>query len=82
MSQAEEQRLVQQFIAHQAVEGLAEAVLHRFARRDVMLLDADLAASFQHGIDELGSVIADDHAGLAMLGDQLDQLANDTAIRG
>lgn len=44
MRQAEEQRLVQEFIAHPAVEAFAEAVLHRPAGRDIMPLDDDLVA--------------------------------------
>lgn len=35
----EEQRFVEQFVAHATVEALAKAVLHGLARRDVMPLD-------------------------------------------
>ena len=66
MVQAPEQRLVEQFVPHSTVEALDVAILHRLSRRDVMLLDADLAAPCQYAIaGELGSVFADDHAGLA-----------------
>ena len=82
MGHAHEQRLVEQFVPHATVEALDIAILHRPSGRDIMPLDADLAAPCQHGVaGELGSVVADDHAGLATLGDQLGQLANDTATR-
>ena len=82
MGQADEQGLVQQFVAHAAVEALHVAVLHRSARSDVMPLHADLPAPCQHGIaGELRAVVADDHTGLAAPGDQLGQLAHDTAPR-
>ena len=69
---AEEQGLVQKFIAHPAVEAFAKAVLRRFAWRDVMLLHAHLPAPRQHCIaGQLSVIVADDHAGLAPLGDQL-----------
>ena len=58
MGQADEQGLVQQFVAHAAVEALHVAVLHRSARSDVMPLHADLPAPCQHGIaGELGTSI-------------------------
>src|SRR3546814_3998088 len=82
MRQAEEQRLVQQFIAHPAVEALAEAVLHRLARRDVMPFYAHLPAPCQHRIaGQLGAIVTDDHPRLAALGNQLRQLAHDTTAR-
>lgn len=79
MSKTEEQRLVQQFIAQLAVDSkgrrgqsLSEDVLHRLARRDAMSLQADLSAAWQHRIAcKLGAVVADDHARLAALGDQI-----------
>jgi len=44
-----------------------------------MPLHAELAAPCEHGIaGELGAIVADDHSGLAALGDQLGQLAHDT----
>lgn len=79
MGEAHEQRLVEQFVAHTAAEALDVAVLHLSSRSNVVPLHADLP---QHGITgELGSVVADDHAGLATPGDQLGQLAHDTAPR-
>ena len=41
MGHAEEQGLVQQFVAHVAVEALDVAILHRLARRDVIYRMAD-----------------------------------------
>src|SRR3546814_15952535 len=63
--------LVEQFVAHAAVEALDVAVLHWSSRSDVVPLHADLPAPCQHGITgELRAVVADDHAGLATPGDQ------------
>ncbi len=50
MSKAEEQRLVQQFIADATIEALSEAVLHRLARCDVMPLLAHLPGPCQDRI--------------------------------
>ena len=50
MSMAEEQGLVEQLVAHATIEALAEAVLHRLARRDIMSLDAELSAPCQHRV--------------------------------
>ena len=61
MSKAREQRLVQQLIAHSAVETLNGAVLGRLARRDVMPVDAGLARPRQHRVGrQLSAVVADD----------------------
>jgi hypothetical protein len=38
--EAEEQALVQELIAHPAVEGFDVAILHRLSRRNVVPLDA------------------------------------------
>ena len=66
MDQAREQRLVQQFVPHPAVEALDGAVLGRLARRDVMPVDPGLARPRQHRVGrQLGAVVADDHARLA-----------------
>ena len=54
---AEEQGLVQQFVAHAAVKALDVAVLHRLARSDVMPLHPALTAPRQDGIaGELGAI--------------------------
>jgi len=76
MRQAEEQRLVEQLVAHAAVEALDIAVLHRSSRRDVMPLHTDLAAPCQHGIaGELGAIVADDQAGPASPLDECGKLS-------
>ncbi len=55
--EAAEQRLVQEFVAHAAVESLADAVLHRLARRDVVPGDPGLDAPSEDGVrGELGAV--------------------------
>ena len=57
MGHAHEQRLVEKLIPHAAIGSEAGrrstsriTILHRPSRRDVMPLDADLAAPCQHGI--------------------------------
>src|SRR3546814_7573958 len=50
MIEVEEQRLVQKLITHPAIEALDIAVLHRLAGRDIMPLDADLAAPCEHRV--------------------------------
>jgi len=71
MREAEEQCLVEKLVAHPAVKALAEAVLHRPARRDVMPLHADLSTPCEHSVaGEFRAIIADYHPGLAALGDQ------------
>jgi hypothetical protein len=39
MVEIDEQAFVEEFVAHAAVEALDEAILHRFAGRDVVPLD-------------------------------------------
>ena len=52
-----EQVLVEAFVAQSAVEALDEAILHRFARRDVVPFDAALLLPSQDGVRrELGAV--------------------------
>ena len=54
---AEEQGLVQKLVAHPAVERLAVAVLHGFARRDVVPLHLHLLGPFEDRVrGELGSI--------------------------
>ena len=50
MSQAREQRLVQQLVPHPAVEALGVAILLRLARGDVVPVDPGLARPRQHRI--------------------------------
>src|SRR3546814_230411 len=72
-----EQHFVEQFVAHAPVEALAIAILHWFAWRDVMPLQAYFAAPREHGVGgELGAVVTDDHGWLAALGDQFVQLSH------
>ena len=54
--EAEEQRFVQQLIAHTTVEAFAEAVLHRLARRDVVPLDSVLSVAQDRMAFEVNSV--------------------------
>jgi hypothetical protein len=76
MFEAEKQALVERLVAHPAVEALAEAVLHRFARRDEMPDDLVVPRPAEHDVrGELGSVVRDDHAGSAALLDQRRQFA-------
>src|SRR4051812_3969208 len=57
MIQSEEQALVQQLIAHAAVERLDIAVLHRLARGNGMPLDPMLGTPGQNGVrGEFGAV--------------------------
>lgn len=57
-----EQVFVEALVAQATVEALNKAVLHRFARRDVVPLDAKLLLPGQHRVRrELGAVVADDH---------------------
>ena len=80
MSHAQEQRLVEQLVPHAAIEAFDVAVLHRPPGSDLMPLDADLSAPCEHGIaGQLGAIVADDHAGLTSLRDQLRQFAHDMA---
>jgi hypothetical protein len=61
--EAEEQRLVQELVAHPAVEALDEGVLDRLARRDEVPVDGVVLAPSQHGVaGELGAVVGDDRA--------------------
>jgi len=73
--ETEEQALVEQLITHPAVEALAEAVLHRFARGDVVPVDAVLGTPGEDGVrGQLGPMVRYDHAGLAASFDQGGQL--------
>ena len=66
MVEAEEQALVQEFVAHPAVEGFDVAVLHRLARRDVVPFDTVILRPGEDGVrGELGAVVGNDHVRLA-----------------
>ncbi len=71
MIQSEEQTLVQQLIAHAAIERLDIAVLHRLARGSAMPVDPVLGAPGQNGMrGEFGTVIGHYHSRLATALDQ------------
>ena len=50
MAQAVEQMLIEAFVAHASIEALDEAILHRFARRDVVPIDFSVFLPFQGGV--------------------------------
>lgn len=50
LADGEEQRLVEQLVAHATVEAFDEPVLRRLARRDVMPLDAHVAGPGEHRV--------------------------------
>ena len=82
MSAAYEQGLVQQLIAHAAVERLCISLLHQLAGCDVAPVDPGLAAPRQNRIaGQLSTIIADDHAQLAPVPDQLGKLPDHPAAR-
>ena len=73
MAQSVEEVLVQAFVPHPAIEGLHKAILHWFARRDVMPVNLPVLLPLQDRIrSQFGSVVADHHAGIAShLGDPI-----------
>jgi hypothetical protein len=76
--EAEEQRFVQELIAHAPLEALAETVLHGLARRDVTPLYLAVDRKGQDGVrGELRPFVGNDHAGLAAPPDQRRQLTGD-----
>ena len=76
MIEAEKQALVEKLVAHAGVEARAETVLHRLAGRDEMPDDSVVLRPAEYGVrGELGSIVGDDHAGLAAPLDQRRQLA-------
>jgi hypothetical protein len=57
----DEDRLIEQFVAHSAIERLADPVLHRLAWRDEMPDDPALLRPGEHCVrGELGSTVGDD----------------------
>lgn len=68
--ETEEQGLVQELVAHPAVEALDERVLDRLARCNEVPVDGVVLAPSQHRVaGELGAVVRDDRTRLAALGD-------------
>jgi hypothetical protein len=79
---AEEQALVEQLVAHPAVEAFDKAILHRLARRDEMPIHLHLPAPGEHRVaGELRAVVADDQARRAPSFDNGSQLARDATSR-
>ena len=74
VAQAGEQVLVQAFIPQTTVEALDEAVLHRFAGRDVVPFDLPVLLPCQDRIrGQLRAIVTDHHAGIApQLGDPVE----------
>ncbi len=82
MGKAEEQRLVEQFVAHAAIEALNVTILHRLSGLDIMPFHTCLAAPRQDGIaGQFGSIVADNHAGFAASGDQRAKFAHNPLAR-
>lgn len=82
MANREEQRLVEQLVAHTTIEALDEPVLGRLARRNVMPLDAHVDGSGEHRVrGEFGAVVVDDHRGFTTFDNQIGQLAYDPPAR-
>lgn len=71
MIEHKEQALVEQLVAHSAVETLDIAVLHWPSRRDVMPLDLVILRPGKDAIlGRFGPVVRDNHAGLTPSLDQ------------
>lgn len=82
MRQPAEYGLTKELVAQAPIEALDEAVLHRFARRNVVPGDVGLLAPAQDRCrGELGAVVADHHSLLTALSDQPVQLTNDATAR-
>ena len=78
----EKQGLVQQFIAHPAIEALDEAVLHWLSRCDEVPVDDCVLAPGEHGIaGELGAMVGHDHSWLAASLDDRRQFAGNAPSR-
>ena len=77
-----EDLLIQAFIPQAAVEAFDQAVLLRLAGVDVMPGHAGIAGPFEdRGAGELGAIIADDAAGLAVNPDHRGQLSRHPCTR-
>ena len=65
---AGEEPLIETLVAQPSVEALHEAILHRFARRDVVPFDLPILLVRKDGIrGQLGAVVRHDHARVAAL---------------
>ena len=68
MAQVGKEVLVEALVPQAAIEAFHEAILHWFARRDVVPFDLPILLPFQHCIrGELGAVVRDHHARIAAL---------------
>ena len=77
-----EDRLIEQFVAHSAIERFADPVLHRLARRDEMPGDPALLRPGEHcARGELGSMVGDDQVRPAAPGDDGVEFAGDAPPR-
>jgi len=66
VGQPEKQGLIEEFVPHAAVEALAEAVLHRLTRLDIVPRDARILCPGKDCVrGELGAVVRNDHTRLA-----------------
>lgn len=71
-----EQVFVEALVAQATVEALDKAILHRFARCDVVPVDAKLFLPGQYSVRrKLGAVVAHDHPGATSALDDLIELA-------
>ena len=78
MAEIVEDRLIEQFVPHPAVERLTDAVLHRLARRDEMPGDALLLRPGEHRVrGEFGPVVGNNQVRLAAPGDDRVEFAGD-----
>src|SRR6266478_10033295 len=66
LAEVREQVLVEALVTQTAVEALYEAILHRFAGRDVVPFDTVVLLPAQDRVrGQLSAVVAHDHAGIA-----------------
>ena len=82
VSHAEAQRLIEKVVEHPPIKAVAEPVLHRLARRELMSFHTHLPASWQYFVaGELGVVIADNYSRLAALDECLAQFLAKLALK-
>lgn len=82
MIETKEQALVEQLVAHAAVDAPDIAVLHWSSRRNVVPLDLVILRPGKDGIrGQFGPVVGDNHAWLAPSLDKRRQFSRDTATR-
>ena len=79
MAQRREQVFVEALLAHPSIEAFDQAILHWFARRDVMPADFAILLPFEDRVaGQFGTVVRDHHARVtAQFGDAI-QFAGDT----